>query len=201
MKNLLTKHYRNIDQLPLIARSAILASALILIFMIWYNSFWDNLYQNVTTTTRNINSLESSITNLKAQLETLKKNIKVKEELLNNKENTLVSNSTELLSSHQTSKVLYDLLINNNKLNLLQLKNTPPKEVLLPKSNLKVFEHGVMIKFSGDYFSTMNYLQAIEKLPWKIFWDKLEYKVTQYPTAEITLYIHTVSIEDNWIHV
>ena len=47
----------------------------------------------------------------------------------------------------------------------------------------------------------MHYLQAIEKLEWKIFWDKLEYKVIQYPKAEITLIIHTLSDQRDLINV
>ena len=41
----------------------------------------------------------------------------------------------------------------------------------------------MIIKFQGDYFSTMNYLQAIESLPWRISWDRLEYKVIEYPNS------------------
>jgi hypothetical protein len=38
----------------------------------------------------------------------------------------------------------------------------------------------------------MAYLKAIEKLPLEIFWDKIEYQVTNYPMAEILIHIHLV---------
>lgn len=42
----------------------------------------------------------------------------------------------------------------------------------------------------GDYFSIMNYLERIERLPWQLYWDKLDYIVHTYPeaTAEIEFY-------------
>lgn len=202
MKRLLTKPYRNIDQLPLIARLGILCLALLFIYFIWYSGFWTNLYQTINTITTRINSLESSNAKLAEQLELLKKEVKAKEEWFTRNERIAATNFTELLSSHQTSKVLYDLLVSNSKLSLLQLKNIAPKAISLPQANINnAFEHGIIIKFSGDYFSTMQYLQALEKLKWKLFWDQLEYKVIQYPLAEITLQIHTISAESDWINV
>ena len=47
--------------------------------------------------------------------------------------------------------------------------------------------------FEGDFFNTLNYLQALEKTSWPIFWDQLTYTVTEYPKAKIVLRVHTLS--------
>jgi MSHA biogenesis protein MshJ len=140
---------------------------------------------------------------LKTQIEAIEKLIKDKREeakkikKIPQEQNT----SLQLISPQKINEVLEDLLTTRYRLILLELKNLPPKAVALSQNNLRIFEHGIIIKFQGDYFSTMSYLQAIEKLGWRIFWDKLEYKVIQYPKAEITLQIHTISDQGVWIDV
>ncbi len=200
MNALLIKYYRTIDQLPTTARSMILATVLGLIFIIWYYGFWQTLHNSATATTNKIESLKPLIAKLEEQAKNLEKELKEKKAAFG--ENAPPPTSVAaILSPHKTSKVLNDMLMANSKLVLIQLKNIPPKETVLPQNNSKIFEHGIVVKFSGDYFSTMHYLETLEKLKWKIFWDKLEYKVTQYPMAEITLSVHTISNTGDWIHV
>lgn len=72
----------------------------------------------------------------------------------------------------------------------LQLTGNNEKSVAIP---ILLYEQGVKLTFSGDYLSVYDYLRALETLKWMIFWDELHYKVTQYPMAEISLLLHTVS--------
>ncbi len=193
----LTKYQKIIDKLPLAAKAMLLATILGISFIIWYYGFWQNLRLAMNNTYAKIEILESAIPKLEEQLKVIKS--APKDTAKNKTESSDASGQT--LSPNQTNKVLHDLLTTTGNLSLIQLDNAPPKEVTLPSLNSKAFEHGITIKFSGDYFSTMRYLQAIENLKWKISWDKLEYNVTQYPNAEITLYVHTVSTDGDWIHV
>lgn len=189
MNELLIKYQRTIDKLPSAAKSAILAMILILIFIFWHYALWQNLHISMSINSDKIKTLNLTIPNLKIKLQDIENNVKLKQAQKSIDQNK----ADKLLSPTKTSDFLYKLITTSDNLTLLQLKNVPPKTVVLPQSNMKIFEHGIMIKFQGDYFSTMNYLQAVEKLKWKIFWDKLEYKVTQYPVAEITLYVHTIN--------
>ena len=50
----------------------------------------------------------------------------------------------------------------------------------------------IVLKFRGDYFSTMRYLKYIEELPWFLIYDQLDYVVTQYPTAEVSVVLEPV---------
>jgi MSHA biogenesis protein MshJ len=202
MNMLLTKYQRIIDQLPTIKKSVILAAFFGLTFIVWYYGLWQNLRNSTAATVSKIEVIRSYVRETESQLEPMEKELKARKEMYDKNISSAASNSTTitLLSPQQKSDALYDILTSNNSLVLLQLKNMPPKEVLLSQTNSKIFEHGIVIKFLGDYFSVMKYLQAIEKLKWEIFWDKLEYKVTKYPMAEITLYIHTISNAGNSIH-
>lgn len=56
-----------------------------------------------------------------------------------------------------------------------------------------VYKHGVRLTLAGDYFSVLAYLQRLEDLPWRLYWDTLEYEVRQYPRARVTLEVYTLS--------
>ena len=203
MNQLFTKYQKAVNKLPLEARSVILVTAFIFVFVIWHYTFWQNLQNNISETNKYIKTLKQTIPLLKTNIDTLKKTIKEKHEqaLKEKLESSSKTAPSQLISPQKMNEVLQDLLAARYQLALLELKNLPPKEATLPQTHLKIFEHSIIIKFQGDYFSTMHYLQAIEKLEWKIFWDKLEYKVIQYPKAEITLIIHTLSDQRDLINV
>jgi MSHA biogenesis protein MshJ len=65
----------------------------------------------------------------------------------------------------------------------------------------EVYKHGVVIQFQGDYQSTVEYLQSLESLPWKFYWDGMAYEVQEYPKALITINVFTLSLEKGWIGV
>ncbi len=46
-----------------------------------------------------------------------------------------------------------------------------------------------MIEFSGDYFETIRYLQYLDQLPWFLSFDSLQYKVDEYPNANVKVAI------------
>ena len=203
MNQLFTKYQKVVNKLPIEARAAILATASIFIFVVWYYIFWHNLQKNISETNKYIKTLKQTISLLQTNLTTLQNNLKeqrnqaIKEKL----EGTSKTASSQLIPPQKMNEVLQDLLAARYQLILLELKNLTPKAATLPQTNLQFFEHSIVIKLQGDYFSTMQYLKSIEKLGWRIFWDKLEYKVKQYPIAEITLKIHTLSEQRDLINV
>lgn len=64
-----------------------------------------------------------------------------------------------------------------------------------------LYRHGLRIEIEGDYAATLDYLERVEASPWNLLWDRLEYRVQQYPTATITLDLHTISEVEEWIGV
>ena len=61
--------------------------------------------------------------------------------------------------------------------------------------------HGFALEFSGGYLATLNYLQALERLPWRFFWDSVDYEVMQYPRSIVRLKLYTLSLSEDWIGV
>jgi MSHA biogenesis protein MshJ len=65
----------------------------------------------------------------------------------------------------------------------------------------EVYQHGLEVIFQGNYNSTLSYLKKLEQLPWKFYWEEVTYEVIKYPKAQITVRIHTLSLEKGWIGV
>lgn len=63
------------------------------------------------------------------------------------------------------------------------------------------YKHGLMIKFQGDYMSTLEYIRELENLQWDFFWDGLEFNVNQYPDSTASITVFTLSLDKNWIGV
>lgn len=76
-------------------------------------------------------------------------------------------------------------------------KPVPGKE----PEGMRIYRHSFEIEFEGDYFSTLNYLKVLQALPWRFFWDRLEYEVKSHPAALIRLRLHTLSLSKEWLGV
>jgi MSHA biogenesis protein MshJ len=123
--------------------------------------------------------------------------------------------TVEFIQPVQMAGVLRDMLHAENGLVLTQLKSLGA-EPLFPveedegtenQKNSKrshrpeIYKHGLRIVFEGDYFKTLNYLRALEAMPWRLYWDNVEYQVTEYPKASIAITVHTLSLHEGWIGV
>ncbi|MFM1897487.1 MAG: hypothetical protein RLZZ385_2561 [Pseudomonadota bacterium] len=65
----------------------------------------------------------------------------------------------------------------------------------------QVFEHGILLEFRGDYFSTLRYLKLLENLTGAFFWDTVELRQLQWPNASIRLQLHTLSTQAGFLGV
>jgi len=44
----------------------------------------------------------------------------------------------------------------------------------------------------GGYLDLLHYLQELEAMPWKFFWQKVNFQTTEYPLAETRLQLYTL---------
>lgn len=107
--------------------------------------------------------------------------------------------------------VLEEMLAADRGLTLVRVTSEPPHRVgaepredpdaqVLDTTN-PLYRHGLRIDIEGDFASTLEYLERVEDSPWHLFWDRLDYRVERYPTARITIELHTVSEQQEWIGV
>lgn len=105
------------------------------------------------------------------------------------------------------AKALSDVLSQNNTIMFIKLDTLPVTplvnllDIIKFKGQRAIYKHGLSLTFSSDYLTTLTYLKSLEALPWHFLWDSIEYTVKNYPYAEITLRVYTLSFEENWLDV
>jgi MSHA biogenesis protein MshJ len=79
----------------------------------------------------------------------------------------------------------------------LQISSTIAKQ----DENLGLYRHTIKLKLTGTYFQLRDYLSQLEQLPWKFFWEKFDYHLTEYPKSELELEIYSLSLKEEFVGV
>lgn len=135
-------------------------------------------------------------------------------------ENQLQSVSQNLIKAQQLPQALQEVLAKTAQLTLLEVNTLPAKElqfIAAPTATTApnntspisenetvsagVFQHVVELRVSGSYQQVVQLLVELERLPWRFYWQSLEYSVTQYPNAEVRLRVYTLSSEEGLLGV
>lgn len=66
-------------------------------------------------------------------------------------------------------------------------------------SGVTFYRHGLEIEVEGSYAACLAYLNAIEALPWRLYWQVLELDVIDYPQNRIRIEVGTLSLDEGWI--
>ncbi len=112
----------------------------------------------------------------------------------------------QLVPPTQITALLQNLLSQTHGLTLLEINNEPVQAI--PTANPSdtktdtetvLYQHATRLKLKGNYQQLYAYLKAIEQSKWRLYWDSLSYHVTHYPSADITLRVHTISTDKYWI--
>ena len=73
----------------------------------------------------------------------------------------------------------------------------PPAPVI--KTSPLLYRHGVEVVLRGSYIDMVNYMEALEAMPTRVFWGDASLVVEQYPNASLRLTLFTLSLDDKWI--
>ncbi|MGB5605488.1 MAG: hypothetical protein WBN51_03140 [Gammaproteobacteria bacterium] len=52
----------------------------------------------------------------------------------------------------------------------------------------------LQLQLEGTYMGTLRYLHALEALPWKFFWESVDFEIIEYPVARVTLELYTLGL-------
>ncbi|MBU1365963.1 MAG: type 4a pilus biogenesis protein PilO [Gammaproteobacteria bacterium] len=115
-----------------------------------------------------------------------------------------------LVRPEEMNGLLERLLARNAGLRLISLKTLAPQSVLLRdkaqeadgkpvERSFDLYRHGVEIRLEGSYGQLQEYLAQLEKLPQRLLWGQLNYRVGEYPRAEMTLTVYTLSPDKTWL--
>ncbi|MGE3318362.1 MAG: type II secretion system protein GspM [Candidatus Berkiella sp.] len=118
------------------------------------------------------------------------------EELLAKKNESLAKFKNKIIPPTRIPYLLESMLRDLNNLKLVSMETiervpfNPNKE---SNDSSALYKHRVKITFTGEYLNMLRYLKRVEKLPFPIGWESLEYKITQFPQARIVLTIYMLS--------
>lgn len=109
--------------------------------------------------------------------------------------------AAELIDPAEMARVLEDVLRQQPQLKLIHVRNLAAEPLLqgVGADSTTLFRHGLEIEFEGSYFACLEYLEDIESLPWRFYWQLLELDVDQYPRNRIRLKVSTLSLDEEWI--
>jgi MSHA biogenesis protein MshJ len=115
------------------------------------------------------------------------------------------------VAPERVTQLLRELLTRQHGLSLVSLENLPVESLSLTPDAARgaaiaaddrgPFLHPVEIVVDGDYASLVAYLRAIEALPWRIHWQRLELTVGGYPSSRVRIVIGALSLSREWIKV
>lgn len=118
---------------------------------------------------------------------------------------------SNLVLPGEMNGLLERLLQRHSGLRLISLKTLAPSSVLPAATDaadakevkaardFDLFKHGVEIRIEGRYEELQAYLAQLEQLQQRLLWGKLRYQVLEYPRAELTVTVYTLSPERAWL--
>lgn len=115
-----------------------------------------------------------------------------------------------LVKPDDMPRLLEQLLGRHAGLRLVSLKTLEPGSVLgAPAKDEKgeapvvrafdLFRHGLELRLEGNYGELSSYLEQLEKEKARMVIESLSYRVVNYPKAEMTLTIYTLSPDRAWL--
>jgi len=209
------------DQLSLRERVIVLIAALLLIALIWDSTFMAPLDKERKNRMGQIDALRAEISGLDQSIEALvaqgaadpKQSSHATADTLQAEikdiERRLAGVTSGLIAPKEMSHVLEQVLARASRMQLHGLRTLPPQGVVAPgsdaagaaASSAQIYKHGVELELSGSYLDTLYFLQALEALPWRFFWDRIEFTVEEYPRGRVKLRLYTLGLEEGWIGV
>ena len=201
-------------------RISIMLLSVVAIIIIFVELMISPMNQQYDILDKQITSLQSQTKNLQSQILVLKtktnrdpdfqekQKLKLLNEQISNLDIHLKERMHGLIEPKQMAKVLEVVLTQNTDLKLQRVQSLGAEPLSPVKAKegeeaeeLGIYRHGMQIEFKGSYLSTLNYLKALDELPWNFYWDVLELNVDKYPTSSIIITVHTLSFHEGWIGV
>jgi MSHA biogenesis protein MshJ len=206
-------------------RALILLTILAFVFMLWNFVVQSPIDKKMQETRESLTALATQRAALQTQITAITQSLlndpdkQKKEQIaqlqtdIGGVENQLQSVSQNLIKADQLPQALQEVLEKTEQLTLLEVKTLPAQELQFiqvsqesapatqqsaasEESRAGVYQHVVELRVSGSYSQILRFLIALEHLPWRFYWQNLDYKVEHYPNAEVTLRVYTLSSEE-----
>ncbi len=208
----LTSLLATVDNLSLRERLLVFGAGMMLLGSVWYLGLMQPLDQQATNNRTEIESLRERIKTMNQTLEVEVQQIsgagtgdrekfEQVQRRLDEMNERLGGYAAELIDPAEMSRFLQSVLKERSKLRLISVRNLSPEGLSASgdADTTPYYRHGLEIEFEGSYLACLEYLQEIEALPWRFYWQRLELEVLEYPRNRIRLEVSTLSPDEEWI--
>jgi MSHA biogenesis protein MshJ len=139
----------------------------------------------------------------------------------------LASKAAGLIPPERMVQVIHDVLAHQRGLTLVSLHNKPVMTLVsevpapepatpeaadesasgavssepAPPIESGPYVHPVEIVIEGRYLDILDYLRALEALPWHFYWKVLELNSGTYPSNRVRIELSTLSMDKEWLGV
>jgi len=117
----------------------------------------------------------------------------------------LANTASGFVSSKRMIEVLHDMLDRQGRLGLVSIRNLPVTGLIAsadPAAPARPpYVHSIEIVIDGQYADILDYLTALETLPWKFRWTSLDLSTAGYPRNRVRIELSTLSLDSTWLGV
>ncbi len=213
------------DEMALRERGLIFVALLVVIYVVATSFLFTPLQTEQATLKKRLQTAQSQTQKLETQLQVILKQsagdpdkvnrakLEALQEKLGTIDASLAETTAGLVSPQEMTKLVEQILKKNRRLKLVKVENLPPAPLgaqaqedaeeppTAAKGDQAVYKHGMRIQLEGRYVDFVQYLEALEALPWKVFWGQAALETDDYPISKFTLVLYTLSLREGWIGV
>jgi len=222
--------FARFDRLTIRERVLVCAAALAAVVMSWMIGIQDPLAAKLRSLNSELASLQDSLNSDPSMSATATdpvvvarhkaKELQAKLDDLNKE---LASKAAGLIPPERMVQVIHDVLSHQKGLTLVSLHNKAVMSLVseapapapsagdsaeadantAPAAPVDIgpYVHPVEIVIEGSYLDVLQYLQALETLPWHFYWKVLELNAGTYPLNRVRIELSTLSMDKEWLGV
>ena len=201
-----------VDKMSLRERLLVFGAGMMLLGSVWYLGLMQPLTKQVTRSRTEITTLQerTKTTNQNLEVQALqisgsetgdREKFERVQQRLDDINERLGGYAAELIDPAEMSRVLQGILKEQSRLRLIRARNIShgAMSASAEAETTTFYRHGLEIEFEGSYLACLEYLQQLEALPWRFYWQFLEIEVLEYPRNRIRLEVSTLSPDEEWI--
>lgn len=202
LKYYINQLFEYLDGLQLSARLAIFIGVYIVVSVMFYWFSVAGTLTQIEDVNQQIRMLKHQNIVLKAHAQRFqdsttqeqKEKITKFENKLSKARETLNQYKNSILAPKQLVIILESILKQEPNVTVKRLQKQGSEKLKVGKNNQNIDAENIerlrySIEYTGDFMNTYDYMQRLKQLPWHIFWERMNYRVKDYPRAHIKLKI------------
>lgn len=212
-----TRVHKLFLKLQLRERILALVAVIVLVLTLGFTQYVEPMQVSIQKLQQQGLQLDAAVVQLQTQIQrqqssepvdpniALQQKIRLLEQAITVQESAMDRKMLNLIPAKRMPQVLQALLSQTEEINLITFDSIEPTVVMQGspsvQSELNLYQHGIHMVIEGDYFSIQRYLEQIEQLPWQLQWQSFHYEVMEYPKAQLSIKLQTLSPERAFIGV